>query len=125
MGLNHDDIIISKSILEPITTLFSIGGLLAVLFAAFFLRKRAPIVMFCVTWYLIGHSIESMIVPLRIAFEHRNYLPQIGIVFGMSFVIISYAQVHKKLIIMPFLIVASFGSYSTTLNSSPETIIPV
>lgn len=34
--------------------------------------------------FFLGHTIESTIIPLEIAFEHRNYFPMIGILFTMA-----------------------------------------
>lgn len=36
---------------------------------------------FGLLYFLIGHSIESTIFPLEIYFNHRNYLPSIGLYY--------------------------------------------
>ena len=40
-----------------------------------------------VLWFLAGHLLESSFIGLVIAFEHRNYLPSLGIllasIYGM------------------------------------------
>jgi hypothetical protein len=46
--------------------------------SAFFFRKKYPLIAFSVLWYFACHALESTIIPLEIAFEHRNYLALIG-----------------------------------------------
>lgn len=77
-GLYHDDIVISNGLLEPWTTLPALGGLVVLLAGAWALRRRAPLVTFAAYWFLAGHTLESTIIPLEVAYEHRNYLPAIG-----------------------------------------------
>jgi tetratricopeptide (TPR) repeat protein len=44
------------------------------------LRKRWLVVAFGLSWFFIFHAIESSIWPLEPYFEHRNYLPGIGLI---------------------------------------------
>jgi hypothetical protein len=83
-GLYHDDLAVSSSLLSPWTTLPSLIGLVAVGAAIVLLRKRAPLVAFGLAWFLIGHSLESTVLPLEIAHEHRNYLPLFGLVLAAA-----------------------------------------
>lgn len=57
--------------------LFSLS-LSVLLFYAMY--KKNPLIVFGVVWFLCFHLMESTILPLEIYFEHRNYLPSIGIV---------------------------------------------
>jgi protein O-mannosyl-transferase len=84
LGLFHDDFPLSRSLLEPLSTVFAAGFLLVAFGAALFLRKRMPIVSFGILWFFAGHSLESSVIPLEIYFEHRNYLPMLGILFMMG-----------------------------------------
>lgn len=79
LGLHHDDLIISRSLLSPRTTLPAIVGLCGLIWLAWRMRNRAALASFGILWYLVGHSLESTILPLEIAHEHRNYLPLFGI----------------------------------------------
>jgi len=92
MGLYHDDIILSKNWLEPITTLPAILGILALLIGAMVGRRRAPLLSFGILFFLVGHLLESTVIPLEIAHEHRNYLPD----YGLLLVIIYYLG-HSKI----------------------------
>jgi protein O-mannosyl-transferase len=79
LGLFHDDILISTGLSHPLTTLFSILGSTSLLFSAFVLRNRIPLLAFGVFWFFAGHTLESSFLGLEIAHEHRNYLPMVGI----------------------------------------------
>lgn len=83
-GLYHDDLAVSTSLWSPWTTFPALLGLAAVVVAIFLVRKRAPLVAFGLAWFLIGHALESTVLPLEIAHEHRNYLPYFGIVLAAA-----------------------------------------
>ena len=82
LGLYHDDIPLSTSLLEPWTTLPALAGLACLLWLAWWMRSRAPLVSFGIAWFLIGHALESTFLPLEIAHEHRNYVPLFGILLA-------------------------------------------
>jgi hypothetical protein len=79
MGFFHDDIAISDGLWSPVTTALSLVAWLALISAAFLMRKLFPLLLFAVLFYLVGHSLESTVVALELVFEHRNYLPSVGI----------------------------------------------
>lgn len=85
MGLHHDDIQISRSLFSPWTTLPAIAGLLSLAAGAFVLRNKQPMFAFGIAFFLAGHALESTIIPLEIAFEHRNYLPMFGILLPLAY----------------------------------------
>lgn len=80
-----DDIAISQSFFQPITTLFAILGWIAVLLGIYCWRNRAPIISMGAAWFLVGHTLESSFLPLELAHEYRNYMPGIGLVLGVGF----------------------------------------
>lgn len=82
-GLYHDDLAISTSLWTPWTTLPALLGLATVVVVICLVRKRAPLVAFGLAWFLIGHALESTVLPLEIAHEHRNYLPLFGLVLAV------------------------------------------
>ena len=85
MGLHHDDFLNSRSLLSPWTTLPAIIGMLLLIVGAFALRNKQPMIAFGVAFFLIGHALESTIIPLEIAFEHRNYLPMFGVLLPLTY----------------------------------------
>jgi hypothetical protein len=86
-SLFHDDIVISTGLITPWTTLPALLGLAAVLVLALTgrARTRYPMFSFAVLWFLVGHSMESGIIGLELAHEHRNYLPSLGPLLGGVF----------------------------------------
>lgn len=93
LGLFHDDIHISHSLLDPLTTLPAVISTVILLAFAVFRSSRFPLLGFGVLWFLAGHSLESSIFGLEIAYEHRNYLPSFGVLFVL--VIAGWAMLQK------------------------------
>jgi tetratricopeptide (TPR) repeat protein len=84
LGLYHDDITLSRSLLDPPSTLFSLAGLTGFLLGAFLLLKKRPLVGLGILWFFAGHVLESTLLPLEIVHEHRNYLADYGIILAAS-----------------------------------------
>ena len=78
-ALFHDDFVVSRSLIDPWTTLPAVIGVLGLSFWAVFASRRFPLAAFGIAWFLIGHSLESTFIPLELVHEHRNYLPLFGI----------------------------------------------
>jgi len=97
LGLFHDDIVASRGLLDPPTTLPSIIGVLGIFGAAILLRRRLPMLSFGILWFLAGQLMESTILPLELAFEHRNYLPIFGLILGVSATLYLAAKPHARL----------------------------
>lgn len=94
LGVQHDDIAISRGLLTPFSTLFASVGILLLVGGAIWLRKRQPIAAFGILFFLLGHSIESSVIALELAHEHRNYLPMYGILL-MAFYYLLLPTWHK------------------------------
>ncbi|MGO4260323.1 hypothetical protein [Lysobacter sp. TAB13] len=83
MGLYTDDFVPSRGLFAPITTAVSILALALISALAIKLRKRAPSVFVGWFFFLAAHGVESSIIPLELYFEHRNYLPALGLILGL------------------------------------------
>ena len=83
-GLYHDDIALSTSLLSPLTTLPALLGIAGLVWLGFRLLRRTPLAGFAILWFLAGHLMESTLIPLEIAHEHRNYLPMVGLCVGVG-----------------------------------------
>lgn len=84
MGLYTDDFAISNGLVSPPSTLLALLGLAGISIAAIALRKRAPSVFAGWFFFLVAHSVESTILPLEMYYEHRNYLPSLGLLWAVS-----------------------------------------
>lgn len=87
MGLFHDDFPLSHGLLDPVTTLPAIFGVAVLVVAIVWLRRRAPVASLGVAWFLLGHCIESSIIPLELIHEHRNYMPSWGLILPFAYYI--------------------------------------
>jgi len=81
-GLFHDDFPISRSLFTPPTTILALLSLIALFIIALYKRKIYPIFALGVFWFLSGHILESSFIGLIRYFEHRNYLPMLGVIFA-------------------------------------------
>ena len=84
MGLYTDDFLPSRGLLSPWTTAASITVLLAISAFATWKRTDAPTLFFGWWLFLMGHVVESSFLPLDLYFEHRNYLPMIGLLLAVA-----------------------------------------
>ena len=74
LSIEHD-FAISTSLVSPWTTLSAILLVTGLIFGAVLKTQRQPLLCFAILFFFLNHTVESSIVPLEIAFEHRNYLP--------------------------------------------------
>ena len=91
-GLYHDDFPVSTGLLAPPYTLPAIAGLLLLFLAGLGFRKSAPVFGFAVLWFLAGHALEASFVNLELYFEHRNYLPSLGVLFGLNYLLLKFIK---------------------------------
>jgi hypothetical protein len=78
-GLYHDDIVVSRGLLQPLSTVFSLAALALFAAVGFLARKRRPLVALGIAWFLCAQLLTATIVPLELVFEHRNYFASLGI----------------------------------------------
>ena len=91
---------ISHSLVDPITTLAAAVLLVALLFAALRLARRHPILSLCIFWFLVTLSIESSIVGLELAFEHRLYLPMFAFALAVAYLFSLTPARHRAVVTM-------------------------
>lgn len=91
-GLYHDDFPVSAGLLAPPYTLLAIVALLLFFLAGLGFRKSAPVFSFAALWFLAGHALEASFVNLELYFEHRNYLPSLGILFGVNYLLLKFIK---------------------------------
>jgi hypothetical protein len=84
MGLIHDDIAVSRSLLSPWTTSLAIAGWIAVVALAIAAARRSLTFSTGVLLFVAGHAMESTFLPLELYFEHRNYLPSVGVLLALT-----------------------------------------
>lgn len=84
-GINfyNDDFILSRNLLQPVSTLFALSIWFCVLLWAWRARKRYPLIALGILFFIAGHLLESTVLGLELYFEHRNYLPSLGVVWAV------------------------------------------
>ncbi|MCB1690222.1 MAG: hypothetical protein KDI33_17120 [Halioglobus sp.] len=97
MGFFHDDIVISRSLWAPLTTILSLFAWALVLAATVVWHRRYPLIAFTVFFYLVAHSMESTVLPLEMVFEHRNYLPSVSVCLLVALAIFKGATRFEQL----------------------------
>ncbi|HDK37777.1 MAG TPA: hypothetical protein ENG92_02015 [Thiolapillus brandeum] len=96
-SLFHDDFGVSRGLFSPITTLFSVVGILGVIYWALRMHVRQPMASFGILFFFAAHLMESTFLPLELIYEHRNYLASFGLIFAVvGSVSMASANVRKK-----------------------------
>jgi len=112
LNLNHD-FLISKGLIEPPQTLFSIIGIVLMIVIGIVFIKRFNLISFVIWWFLGNLAIESSILPLELIYEHRTYLPGVMVLFLFSLLFV-YVFFHvlkkKKWVILISLILIFYGN---------------
>lgn len=88
INIFNDGYPISKGLFNPSTTFAALIGWVAVIAVAIYKFYRWPFFAFGLLWFLGGHLLESSVIGLELYFEHRNYLPSLGLIillFGSAF----------------------------------------
>lgn len=83
-GLYHEGFTISRTLFSPPTTALYLGLLLASVGIALGARRQWPLLAFAILWYLGGQLLESSTIMLELYFEHRNYVPLMGVMMAIA-----------------------------------------
>ena len=74
----YDQIQAPQGLFSPPWTAVSFGGLFALVTMALLVRNRWPLASLGILWFFACHALTSNVIPLELAFEHRNYLALLG-----------------------------------------------
>jgi len=69
------DVDISRSLIEPWTTMPAIILILFAVGFSIFIAKRHTLISFCIIFFFLNHLIEASFLNLELIYEHRNYIP--------------------------------------------------
>ncbi len=86
MNLDHD-FQVSKSLFSPPSTFLAIVLIIFLVIIACLNRRKNPLLCFGIVWFFLNLVIESTIVPLELVFEHRAYLPSIGLFISLLYIL--------------------------------------
>ena len=94
-GLFHDDFPVSAGLFTPPYTWLALLALSLLFLAGLGFRKSAPVFSFAALWFLAGHALEASFINLELYFEHRNYLPSLGILFGVNYLLLKFIKTRQ------------------------------
>lgn len=83
-GLYQDGYQVSRSLLNPISTLYSIIFLSLLFISALIFRTKYPLYALAVLFFFAAHLMESTLLGLELYFEHRNYAAAIFIFLPLA-----------------------------------------
>ncbi|WP_198012288.1 tetratricopeptide repeat protein [Desulfosarcina sp. BuS5] len=114
-GLHLDyDIPIAPGFFDPLV-LCSFAGHLCMLAAAILLKKRFPTVTFAILFYYLAHLVESSLIPIRdLMFEHRTYLPNLGLCLGAGYSAAVWLSDRKRNIAVPIVLLLLLSASAAT-----------
>lgn len=113
MGIFRDDFKVSRSLLEPLSTLFSILLLSGLIFTAWIYRKKYQLAAIGAFWFLACHLMESTVISLELSFLHRNYLAVVGVLLIATELLIILSKINSRLcgiIIITYLMIFTFST---------------
>ena len=103
----------SKSFLD-IKTLLCFFFLIFLILFAWGIRHKNKLVSFGITWFFLTLAVESSIIPIRyVIFEHRCYLPLVGLALITS-LLLHQCLKSRKVFLITIIILTTFLSILTT-----------
>ncbi|MGB9191843.1 tetratricopeptide repeat protein [Acinetobacter sp.] len=103
-GLYQDGFDVSRSLIHPITTLFSTIFLTLLFISSFILRKKFPLFSVAILFFFAAHLMESTVIGLELYFEHRNYTAALFLFLPFASGLYSLRQ-HINLHLVNFIVI--------------------
>ncbi|MDO8861413.1 hypothetical protein Q6D67_06840 [Haliea sp. E1-2-M8] len=120
LGVYHDDFGISRSLTDPLTTLWAaVAWGAVVVFAALALRwRQGRWAALCIAWFVVAHAVESTVLPLELYFEHRNYFPSLGLWLLLGLLLVACMRIGPPMV-APVLTLLGVYVFWLALQTSP------
>src|SRR3989339_347220 len=115
------DLALSSNVFEP-AVMFSYFMLMTVMFFAYRIRRVYPVFAFAVFWIIITLSCE-LIPRSHVIFEHKLYLPSVGIFIAIAFWLSRSIKDREKLMAVTTVIVAVLSVTTYARNNVWRTEI--
>jgi protein O-mannosyl-transferase len=111
-GVFHDDVIPSRSLLAPLSTILSMVAVALLLWSAWWSRKRFCWWNLAVLFFFASLLIESTTIGLELKFEHRAYLGSIFLFVPLViFLMERLSEWRVSAVLGAILLVLAFFSY--------------
>lgn len=125
LTLHHDDIQLVRGLLDPPSTLAAVIGILGILGLAFLQRRKRPLLSLGILWFFAGHLLTATVVPVVLAFEHRNYFSSAGLLLAVSSAIALEGGLRRTGIRLAAVLVAALLYAATTWMRAEEWSQPM
>jgi hypothetical protein len=113
-GLYQDGYLVSKSILQPITTLYSIVFLAGLTLFSFIYKNKYPLLSVAILFFFAAHMMESTVIGLELYFEHRNYSAALFLFLPVAAALYALKEkIEPKLVYFIIAIIFSILSFFT------------
>lgn len=110
----YDDVEVSRGVLTPWTTLPAWMCLTGLLVLAWKRRSGMPVFSLGVLLFFFGHALTSNIIPLELAFEHRNHFPLAGVVLAAGDVLrVTFRKLRLPVIMRGIMVIALLGVFGS------------
>lgn len=125
LSFYHDDITLSLGLMTPPTTAAAMVFLGCLPVVGFLARKPLPLFFLGSLWFFAGHAMTATIIPLELVFEHRNYLPSVGVFLAIGSLTTLLQGRRARLISTTMATIAMLYSANVTLLRSIEWSNPI
>ena len=78
--------------------------------------KRGSLIALGILFFYLAHGLESSIFPLELAFEHRNYLPYLGLALALSAAILRIPRTSVRYLLASLVIFILFSLTSLRVS---------
>ena len=106
----------SDGILTPATTALAMVVLTALFLVACLSARRHRLLSFGLIWMLLHLVIESSAVGLEMVYEHRMYLPMVGVAFVLAAILMTLHVPRRVMLATACLAVVILGSFTHHRN---------
>ncbi len=111
------DFPISRSWLDPVTTLPALLLIAGMLVLAAFRARKNRLASFAVFWFFGNLVLESTVVPLEMVFEHRLYLPSMLLLAVPVGALVRWVWPIWRPVLLVFVVAAVFGTWTYQRNA--------
>lgn len=111
LNLLHD-ISISRSLFDPVSTLFALVFLAGLLALTVWSVKKHRLLAFCGLWFFGNLFIESSVIALEMIFEHRLYLPSMMLALALVLGVFSLIS-DRRIASVAVMVIAALFAWGT------------
>ena len=92
-GLHLDYAVTLERGFTSVPVALALAGHLVLIGLALALARRQPLISFGILFYYLAHAVESSVIPIpELAFEHRTYLPDLGLCLVAGWLLVALAS---------------------------------